>query len=147
MNTIAIFKIIFRGWWRNKLFILISLISLTVGLGCTNLLVTFFIHEYNIEQQTPDRHLIFALRQDSPMEEGVKVSYNGYYGLQTPSKTLDLLNGPEAMAFQNEYAAYYGRPNPFKDPSTISDTNWQDYIFRSSAPITDHNKCIPFHER
>ena len=75
MNTIAIFKIIFRGWWRNKLFILISLISLTVGLGCTNLLVTFFIHEYNIEQQTPDRHLIFALRQDSPMEEGVKVSY------------------------------------------------------------------------
>ena len=44
MNTIAIFKIIFRGWWRNKLFILISLISLTVGLGCTNLLVTFFIH-------------------------------------------------------------------------------------------------------
>ncbi len=75
MNTIATFKIIFRGWWRNKLFILISLISLTVGLGCTNLLVTFFIHEYNIEQQTPDRQLIFALRQDSPMEEGVKVSY------------------------------------------------------------------------
>ena len=50
MNTIAIFKIIFRGWWRNKLFILISLISLTVGLGCTNLLVTFFIHEYNIRE-------------------------------------------------------------------------------------------------
>lgn len=74
--------------------------------------------------------------------EGVKVSYNGYYGLQTPSKTLDLLNGPEAMAFQNEYAAYYGRPNPFKDPSTISDTNWQDYIFRSSAPITDHNLSV-----
>ena len=62
MNTIAIFKIIFRGWWRNKLFILISLISLTVGLGCTNLLVTFFIHEYNIEQQTPDRHLRTATR-------------------------------------------------------------------------------------
>ena len=75
MNTIATFKIIFRSWWRNKLFILISLISLTVGLGCTNLLVTFFIHEYNIEQQTLDRQLIFALRQDSPMEEGVKVSY------------------------------------------------------------------------
>lgn len=46
------------------------------------------------------------------------------------------------MAFQNEYAAYYGRPNPFKDPSTISDTNWQDYIFRSSAPITDHNLSV-----
>ena len=49
MNTIAIFKIIFRGWWRNKLFILISLISLTVGLGCTNLLVTFFMHYYIID--------------------------------------------------------------------------------------------------
>mgnify|MGYP000060831101 CR=1 FL=1 len=48
--------------------------------------------------------------------EGVKVSYNGYYGLQTPSKTLDLLNGPEAMAFQNEYAAYYGVPTLSKIP-------------------------------
>ena len=67
MNTIATFKIIFRSWWRNKLFILISLISLTVGLGCTNLLVTFFIHEYNIEQQTCSVSASFGFVLRSPM--------------------------------------------------------------------------------
>ncbi len=75
MNTFLNIKLITRSWWRNKLFFLISLFSLTVGLVCTNLLMTFFIHEYNIEKQNDERHLIYALRQDSPMEEGKKVAY------------------------------------------------------------------------
>lgn len=74
--------------------------------------------------------------------EGLKLSYNGYYGLQTPVKQLDLLNGQEAAAFQNEYAGYYGRPNPFPDVTQVSNTNWQDQIFQSSAPITDHNLSL-----
>ena len=68
-------KLVFRGWWRNRLFFPISLFSLTVGLGCTNLLITFFIHEYNIEKNNPDRDLIYVIRQDSPMEEGTKVTF------------------------------------------------------------------------
>lgn len=75
MNTFLNIKLITRSWWRNKLFFLISFFSLTVGLVCTNLLMTFFIHEYNIEKQNDERHLIYALRQDSPMEEGKKVAY------------------------------------------------------------------------
>lgn len=75
MNIFLTIKLIARGWWRNKLFFLISLFSLTVGLVCTNLLMTFFIHEYNVEKQNEERHLIYALRQDSPMEEGKKVAY------------------------------------------------------------------------
>lgn len=57
-------------------FFLISLFSLTAGLGCTNLLMTFFIHEYNVEKYNTDRNLIYLLRQDSPMEEGIKVAYS-----------------------------------------------------------------------
>ena len=50
MNIFLNIKLIVRNWWRNKLFFLISLFSLTAGLGCTNLLMTFFIHEYNVEK-------------------------------------------------------------------------------------------------
>ena len=42
------FKIIFRGWLKNKTYTLISLISLITGITCYTLLVTFVIHEYNI---------------------------------------------------------------------------------------------------
>ena len=42
------FKIIFRGWIKNKTYTLISLISLIKGITCCTLLVTFVIHEYNI---------------------------------------------------------------------------------------------------
>lgn len=68
-------KLIIRSWWRNKTYFLISLFSLTVGLACTNLLVTFFIHEYNIESTNPHRENIYVLRQDSPMEEGELTTY------------------------------------------------------------------------
>ena len=74
MNVFLNIKLIARNWWRNKLFFLISLFSLTAGLGCTNLLMTFFIHEYNVEKYNTDRNLIYLLRQDSPMEEGIKRS-------------------------------------------------------------------------
>ncbi|MBQ8520375.1 MAG: ABC transporter permease, partial [Bacteroides sp.] len=75
MNLLIAMKITVRGWMRNKLFFLISLFSLMIGLACTNLLVTFFIHEYNVESTNPHRKDIYLLRQDSPMEEGVKSPY------------------------------------------------------------------------
>ena len=68
-------KLIIRSWWRNKTYFLISLFSLTTGLACTNLLVTFFIHEYNIESTNPNRENIYVIRQDSPMEEGELTTY------------------------------------------------------------------------
>lgn len=72
--------------------------------------------------------------------DGTQVSYNGYYGIQTPVKMLDMLSGPEAAAYQNEYAKYYGMSNmPFADISNVANTDIQSYIFRDIAPMTDHN--------
>ena len=68
-------KLIIRNWWRNKMYFFISLFSLTIGLACTNLLITFFIHEYNIESTNPIRKNIYILRQDSPMGDDEKVTY------------------------------------------------------------------------
>ena len=45
-----ILKIILRSWWRNKLFVTISLVSLIIGITCTNLLTAFVLYEHHIEQ-------------------------------------------------------------------------------------------------
>jgi putative ABC transport system permease protein len=75
MTILATLKIIVRSWWRNKVFFLISIISLAVGLACTNLLFTYFVHDYNIESGNRNRDRIFCLRQDNPLQEGSKVAY------------------------------------------------------------------------
>ena len=75
MTILATLKMIIRGWWRNKVFFLISVMSLAIGLTCTNLLFTYFVHDYNIENGNKDKGRIFCLRQDSPMQEGNKVAY------------------------------------------------------------------------
>ena len=41
MENLVLLKLIFRNWWRNKLFAVISLVSLVVGISCTNLLISF----------------------------------------------------------------------------------------------------------
>lgn len=74
--------------------------------------------------------------------KGVSVSYNGYYGIQTPVKRLDLLNGKEAALFQNEFSEYQGTQPNFTDIDNVANTDWQDYIFRKTAPMTDHNLTI-----
>ncbi len=68
-------KMIVRSWWRNKVFFLVSVASLALGLACTNLLMTYFIHEHGLEGDNPDRERIFFLQQDDPMTEGKRVTY------------------------------------------------------------------------
>jgi len=69
------FKLIFRSWWRNKTFTVISILSLAVGIACTNLLAAFVIHEYNIEADNPNKDRIYCILQDSPLQVGDKVFY------------------------------------------------------------------------
>lgn len=74
MKTVAL-KLVFRSWWRNKTFSVISIVSLAIGIACTNLLAVFTIHEYNIEAGNPNKKRIWMLSQDSPMKSGEKVLY------------------------------------------------------------------------
>ena len=53
-----ILKFVLRSWWRNKLFVTISLVSLVIGIACTNLLTAFVLYEYNIEYNNPNRDRI-----------------------------------------------------------------------------------------
>ncbi|MDH6304543.1 putative ABC transport system permease protein [Parabacteroides sp. PF5-5] len=61
MKNISL-KLIFRSWWRNKAFAVISVLSLAVGIACTNLLAAFVIHEYNVEAGNPNRDRIVVAK-------------------------------------------------------------------------------------
>ena len=74
MKTVAL-KLVFRSWWRNKTFSIISIVSLAIGIACTNLLAVFTIHEYGIEKGNPNKERIWILYQDSPMLSGAKIPY------------------------------------------------------------------------
>ena len=73
----VVLKMILRSWWRNKVFFLVSVASLALGLACTNLLMTYFVHEHGLEGCNPDRDRMFFLRQDDPMTEGKRVAFAG----------------------------------------------------------------------
>jgi putative ABC transport system permease protein len=68
-------KLIFRNWWRNKTFTLISILSLTVGIACTALLISFVSYEYGIEKNNPNRNKLVWVMQDMPSNPGEKVAY------------------------------------------------------------------------
>lgn len=74
MKTIAL-KLVLRSWWRNKTFSVISIVSLAIGIACTNLLAAFVIYEYNIEGENPNKSNIIYMAQDSPMQSGEVISY------------------------------------------------------------------------
>ena len=68
-------KLIFRNWWRNKTFTLISIISLTVGIAFFNLLFSFVVYEQGIEKNNPNyKRMVWAM-QDMPSSPGEKVAY------------------------------------------------------------------------
>ncbi len=68
-------KLIFRNWWRNKTFTLISILSLTVGIACTALLISFVSYEYGIEKSNPNLDKLVWVMQDMPSYPGEKVAY------------------------------------------------------------------------
>lgn len=70
----ASFKLIFRNWRRNKMFAVISILSLAVGIACTNLLAAFVIHEYNVEAGNPNRERIQMLYYISPSNATYKAT-------------------------------------------------------------------------
>jgi TonB-linked SusC/RagA family outer membrane protein len=67
-----------------------------------------------------------------------KVEYNGYYGIQTTAKKLDLLNAREYAIIKNEMFGLGGQEIPFPNPELGEGTSWQDSVFQR-APVQSHN--------
>lgn len=109
MPLVFTLKIIFRSWWRNKLFFLIAVTSLSIGLAGTNLLMTYFVHDYFIEEGNPYKDRIFCLRQDNPFEQDQKVAYAAG---DAPMKIKETIPGVEdyfrIQSFGNASVEYDG---------------------------------------
>jgi TonB-linked SusC/RagA family outer membrane protein len=73
----------------------------------------------------------------------VQVTLDAYAGVQSASRKLDLLNGPQFAQLANENLVNGGKdPNPaWSNPSAVPNTDWQDEIFKS-APIQSYNVNI-----
>ena len=67
MESISL-KLIFRSWWRNKTFAVISLLSLAAGITCTNLLISYVIYESRIEAHNPNKSHIIYMAQDFSLD-------------------------------------------------------------------------------
>lgn len=59
------FKMIFRNWTRNKVYTVISLFSLIVGLTCSMLMSGFVVNEYRIANTLSHTDRWYALKQTS----------------------------------------------------------------------------------
>ena len=69
----------------------------------------------------------------------VKITYDGYTGIQQTTRQLPYLNATEYALLLNESYAANGNPLPFPDVSELGvGTDWQEQLFQS-APMTSHN--------
>ncbi|HAM84317.1 MAG TPA: hypothetical protein DFK15_08400 [Butyricimonas sp.] len=82
------FKIIFRGWIKNKTYTLISLISLITGITCCTLLITFVIHEYNIAHSILNSKNSYLVQEQKEQDA-------------TPSEAL--ISGKSGVQLKNTY--------------------------------------------
>lgn len=73
-------------------------------------------------------------------EQGVRLNYNGYYGIQEVAKYVDFLTGPEYVSWKNENERYFGRPDMYSTKD-VPNTDWQKLMYRKAA-ITEHNLSL-----
>ncbi|MBC7892304.1 MAG: SusC/RagA family TonB-linked outer membrane protein, partial [Sphingobacteriaceae bacterium] len=72
-----------------------------------------------------------------------KVEIDAYYGVQAPSRKIDVLNGPEFATLANEaYINSKERLNPlWANPASLPSYDWQDAIFQNS-PVYSLNMTV-----
>jgi TonB-dependent starch-binding outer membrane protein SusC len=73
----------------------------------------------------------------------MNVSYSAYQGVQNVSRTIEMLDASQYKIFMNEGARNAGLTEPF-DLNEIPrfNTNWQDVLFQSNAPIFNHDLSV-----
>ncbi|MBD0260017.1 MAG: SusC/RagA family TonB-linked outer membrane protein, partial [Cytophagales bacterium] len=67
-----------------------------------------------------------------------RVTYDGYYGVQRTSKTIDMLNATQFAELENEVY----KTALYPDPAALGEgVNWQDLVLRD-APIQNHQLSV-----
>jgi TonB-linked SusC/RagA family outer membrane protein len=83
---------------------------------------------------------VILVTTKSGKKDQLEVNYNAYYGTQAPSRKLALLNATEYATIMNEMSVASGGSILYDDPQSLGEgTDWQDAIFRTDAPILNHD--------
>lgn len=86
---------------------------------------------------------VILVTTKSGKKGGMKVSYNGYYGISEPARKLDLLNSTEYATLRNEASLADGNGVVFEDPQSLGEgTDWQSLIFNGNAQRQNHELSI-----
>nr|WP_315157462.1 TonB-dependent receptor [uncultured Flavobacterium sp.] len=73
----------------------------------------------------------------------ITVNYNGFAGVSSPAKTLNLLNSTQYATLLNEKSVAGGGALIFSDPAALGQgTDWQKAIFNESALRYSHELSI-----
>lgn len=71
------------------------------------------------------------------------VSYNGFYGVSSPARKLDLLNAEQYAAVMNERSVNDGGGLVYANPSSLGvGTDWQKAIFNNAAKRYSHEVSL-----
>lgn len=76
------------------------------------------------------------------------ITYNGYYGVQTPVKKMTMLDGYEFARLENDITPGYATTNYYvngmtlEDYKTIKGINWQDKVLRDTPAFQNHSISI-----
>ncbi len=73
----------------------------------------------------------------------MRINYSFYQGVQNVARTIDMLDAEQYMMMMNEGRRNAGLSEPF-DLNEIPkhNTNWQDALFTSNAPIANHELSV-----
>ncbi|OJV20601.1 MAG: hypothetical protein BGO21_08535 [Dyadobacter sp. 50-39] len=85
-------------------------------------------------------------------EGKLRISYDGYYGVQSLRKKIDVIGAREFANLQNEASANWNSDNPSSTPMRIwsssqidslaaQSTDWQDLVYRST-PVQNHDLSV-----
>ncbi|MDM1293504.1 TonB-dependent receptor [Sphingobacterium sp. N143] len=79
-----------------------------------------------------------------------RINYNGYFGVQSVERRLNLMDGPQYIQFMRDYQASKGKTGDQLNPENYlfanvleqykkgEEVNWQDEAFNNAAPMHEH---------
>ncbi|MEO8405892.1 MAG: SusC/RagA family TonB-linked outer membrane protein, partial [Chitinophagaceae bacterium] len=73
----------------------------------------------------------------------LRVNYSGYFGIQSPSKKVGVLNAEQYATLRNQALVAAGSAPAFANPAALGKgTDWQKEIFNYSAPKMNHELSV-----
>lgn len=112
MKTVQ-FKMILRGWARNKVYTVISILSLIVGLTCCILMGGFVMNEYQIAGSVPDSDHWYTLKSKDVFAENSEIEIlGGGVGNIGACLKNEFPEVQEYCVFHNRYAGLKEKNQP-----------------------------------